>query len=403
MAKNLFLSMIVFLVMASMAIKAQTFTNYTTAEGLPSNAVNGVAVDGNDVKWFATQAGVARFDNQFWTTYTTANGVIDNFINCIAVDIYNRVWVGTDIGVSRYDGTQWTSFTTANGLVNDMINYIAPDKNGSIWICTSSGLSNFDGTNWTNYTPAQGLPNDLVSCGRVDNLGFGWFGTWIGGLAKHTNSGFTIFTTADSLADNNILSIAVDQHNNKYIGTYSGITVFDSLDQWIVNYRQTEGLLNNFVKDLAFDSRGTLWTGLYDDYTMEGGITSFDGTNWVSYTIADGLVNTLVRRLAVDMQNYVWVATANGVSRFTQVYSGIGRANGKNFSIIPNPASDHIIIDISHFPVHLDLYDLTGKNQISCELAASSNKIDIRSLVPGIYFLKLTADSKSSVSKLIVR
>lgn len=87
-------------------VHAQTFTNYTTNEGLPDNNVNGVAIDTSDVKWFGTQAGVAKFNDTTFTVYTTANGLIDNYINCIAADKNNNVWAGTDYGVSRFDGSQ---------------------------------------------------------------------------------------------------------------------------------------------------------------------------------------------------------------------------------------------------------------------------------------------------------
>ncbi|MCX6269297.1 MAG: hypothetical protein NTW16_18415, partial [Bacteroidetes bacterium] len=54
--------LLIILTLTGSVVQAQQFTNYTTANGLPSINVNGVAVDGNNLKWIGTQAGVARFD-----------------------------------------------------------------------------------------------------------------------------------------------------------------------------------------------------------------------------------------------------------------------------------------------------------------------------------------------------
>ena len=97
---------------------AQEFTNYTTSNsGLPDNYINGgVAIDQNNDKWFGTGAGVAKFDDDSWTVYTTADGLTDDYTTCISVDVNNNIWVGTDLGANKFDGTSWTSYTSADGF-----------------------------------------------------------------------------------------------------------------------------------------------------------------------------------------------------------------------------------------------------------------------------------------------
>ena len=43
-------------------IHAQTFTNYTTADGLVDNNVLCATTQGNGVMWFGTQNGISKFD-----------------------------------------------------------------------------------------------------------------------------------------------------------------------------------------------------------------------------------------------------------------------------------------------------------------------------------------------------
>ena len=90
---------------------AQTFTNYTTADGLLSDNVNCLAIDGSGSVWFGTQSGVSVFNGSTWTNHTTTTdpGLADNNIQAIYVSGIGDVWVGTDFGASVYSGGSWVT------------------------------------------------------------------------------------------------------------------------------------------------------------------------------------------------------------------------------------------------------------------------------------------------------
>jgi ligand-binding sensor domain-containing protein len=391
------------LLFTSLGTKAQDFTNFTSADGLPSDVVTGVAIDGNNVKWFATLSGVARFNDTAWTVYKLSGGLIDTNTTCIAADASNNIWVGTYSGVSKYDGTNWTSYTSADGLVNDMVNYILADHLGNIWFGTNGGLSKFDGTTWTNFTSSSGLPADMVSylaCDASNNI---WIGTSIGGLAVYDGTTFTTYTTADSLPENNINAIAIDSLGYKYIGTYSGgIAVFNSSNLWVKTLRATDGLYNNYIQDLAINQKQNLWVGAYADYQHEGGITKYDGSTYTSYSDTNGLVNVYIKRIAVDQQNNLWIATAGGVSKFTDKNLGVENLSKTVWKIYPNPATANIYINCAS-SLNVVIMDITGKKLMERFVATPSSGMDVSMLNPGIYFVTLTMSGKQYVSKLIIR
>jgi ligand-binding sensor domain-containing protein len=62
---------------------------------------------------------------------------------------------------------------------------------------------------------------------------------------------------------------------------------------------------------VAVAADGVLWAG-----TLEQGVSRFDGSNWITYTVEDGLANNTVREIAVDLEGGVWFGTVNGVSYF---------------------------------------------------------------------------------------
>jgi ligand-binding sensor domain-containing protein len=60
---------------------------------------------------YTEEIGVYRYDGQSWTHFTTADGLVDNKICAITIGPDGNVWFGSfDQGLSRFDGTAWTSY-----------------------------------------------------------------------------------------------------------------------------------------------------------------------------------------------------------------------------------------------------------------------------------------------------
>ncbi|MFZ1559179.1 MAG: T9SS type A sorting domain-containing protein [Saprospiraceae bacterium] len=64
-----------------------------------------------------------------------------------------------------------------------------------------------------------------------------------------------------------------------------------------------------------------------------------------------------------------------------------------DFSIYPNPASDHITIETSH-PCKIEMYDITGHKVLTTSTSyENSTYVDIADLKNGLYFVKCTTSS----------
>jgi ligand-binding sensor domain-containing protein len=127
-----------------------TYVRYTTNDGLVSNVVSTVAIDGMEHKWFGTNGGVNEFDDTHWITYTVGNsGLVSNLVSAIAIDSEGNKWFGTAGGVSKLDNANsWTTYTISNsGLVNNFVFAIAIDNGGNKWFGTAGGVSKLDNTN----------------------------------------------------------------------------------------------------------------------------------------------------------------------------------------------------------------------------------------------------------------
>ena len=66
-------------------------------------------------------------------------------------------------------------------------------------VCVEGGLVKFDDTNWTVYdTSNSGLPINAVRCIAIDDSNNKWIGTWGGGGAKFDGIDWKVFNSSNS-------------------------------------------------------------------------------------------------------------------------------------------------------------------------------------------------------------
>ncbi len=390
---------LVFCLFLSGNMMAQTFTSFTTADGLPDNFINGgVAVDQSNNIWIGTANGVAMYNGITWTSYHVGDGIADEYINCIAVDGNDDVWIGTDVGVSVYDGTNWTTYTTVDGLVENAVNSIAGDIDGSVWFGTTSGVSNFNGTIWTTYNTAGGFPTDLITTIHIDAAGNKWFGTWENGVIKYDGSIYTQIDTLDGMQSQYISCIAVDNSGNMLAGTLYGISRFNSSLVWTDSISQATGIYNNYIMDIDIASDGTIWISMFVDYLLDGGVSWSNGGPWVSYNTVNGIADHLVKKMAIDNTGSVWVSTGAGITKISDYTGTAAILSGTIPLFYPNPTSGILNFNQGYSSVYV--YDMTGRLVFNADNAAFA---DLSELPAGYYSVSLTNENgKTSREKLCI-
>lgn len=390
--------------LAATCTQAQTFTTYTTTDGLINNTTHSVDVDANDAVWFGTQEGISSFDGNTWTSYTDADGLVHNTVFAIMIDSNGDLWAGTDFGFSIYDGNNWTTYTTDDGLEDNRIKCFFEDSQGLMWMGHNDGASSFDGSDFSNYTTADGLPFGGVNHISEANNGDIWMGTGLGGCHVFDGSDFTELNEDDGLISNSVRSIAVDESNNKWVATNEGITVFDNDDMFAVDHDDVFTLPEpheiNPIEDVKIDSQGRVWAGVYVDYLVTvGGVSLYSGGVWTDYDEEDGLAGPNVSQLAIDSQDDVWVATSTGVTKIGEVPIGIEETESTALAVYPNPTSGifNLVSNTSHKQVQV--HNMLGQQVFSGVLRLGVSTIDLSNVAPGTYVVS----AEDRVQKLIIR
>jgi len=170
--------------------------------------------------------------------------------------------------------------STAHGLSQSNVTCIAQDVQGYIWIGTDAGLNRYDGYEFKVYEyedrDPYSLPSSAIRCLFVSSDDVLWIGTFGGGLARYSAEidGFiryqNIAGDVTTIADNEILAISEDQHQNIWIGTEAGglnrLSFTIGLEHPVITRFSADdpaGISHNYVHALCSATNGDLIIGTW--------------------------------------------------------------------------------------------------------------------------------------------
>ena len=200
--------------------------------------MNALLEDRNGDIWFGTNGcGVRRYHpaTATFTNFTTEQGLGSEAIQCILEDKAGNLWFGERAGgVSRYDAAAGR-FTRFNGgaCLSAHIMAITEDRTGNIWFANLyNGLCRYTPASgvFAHFTEAEGLCHNNVTCLYQDTKGNLWFGSDAGnaggtggGLCRYDGKSFTRFTTKDGISQMNVWTIVEAPDGIIWVGTKGGL------------------------------------------------------------------------------------------------------------------------------------------------------------------------------------
>lgn len=139
--------------------------NYSQASGLGSDWIGAMARDTRGDLWIATQAGFSRMRGGRITNFTTANGLSSNAVTTLLARPGGMLLVGTeDHGWDVWNGHTFRQVKDA-GSELAAIHAILDDRMGHLWLETGTGIARCDANeledavcpHWIEFGPADGL------------------------------------------------------------------------------------------------------------------------------------------------------------------------------------------------------------------------------------------------------
>lgn len=135
---------------------------------------------------------------------------------------------------------------------------------------------NADKLQFNRLSVEDGLPNDYVHKICRDAKGYLWFATSYG-LCRYDGSRMRAFFKEEmQLNSNFVANILIDRHENLWICTDSGVSVYNDHMQSFTNLNELAGTdIRNEVTAIEEDSRGVVWIGV-----NEQGVYVVDPATW---------------------------------------------------------------------------------------------------------------------------
>ena len=275
-------------------------------EELDSAKINKIILDREENIWIATDRnGVGMLtDGKFKVTkYGVAS-------NSILEDLSGRIWIGTDNGVHCYINDLEITNPLTYYTKNLRIRHLGLASDGDILVCCYTKPSQI------RYNPKNGA---------IKN-----------------------WTTDDGLAGNKVRVAVETAPDEIYVGTTTGLSIIHS-DGHIKNFKQIDGLENEYVMCIYKDSNNIVWIG-----TDGGGIYLMKNETIIArITSEDGLVGNVIFKIIQDKGGAYWICTGSGISycknfdsahsiptSFENLNSENGLGTDSVFQVIPDTADN---------------------------------------------------------------
>ena len=155
-----------------------SWTHYTTDDGLLHNRIYGFGQSPDGKVWAGTPWGLSWFDGTKWESYGDGiPGEKPQRFQVAGEDLWCAYRPPAPTGVSRYDGATWHTYTKDDGLASNLVLHILPASDGTVWLATQGGISRFSPVTqtWSSYTQDAGIaPGDIERLWEKEGGGIGY-------------------------------------------------------------------------------------------------------------------------------------------------------------------------------------------------------------------------------------
>ena len=323
------------------------FENITLKDGLPSNRINDCAKDYFGFIWFATDAGICRYDGIRSTVFTSEANI------GLTEDTFQHLYVKSkdEILFLSYSG-QLYCYQYSKGcfvnysiqkkeLKNKSLTSIYKDRNNWFWFSTSNGMIKTDSdiSLIKEYLLKDEDKNPTVTNAIIsiceDNNGK----LWLGMLSRAI---FMFDPKSETFSNKGLKNIVpLHQQVNEFISFPDSNFIFAatggegllkininnfSVKKWKWNKDNLNTLPSDRISTLAAQGDSILWIGTID------GLASLNLKNGIIKRYLNkvqdpySITSNVIQDLFIDSQNILWVSTFGGIAklvlspdRFTKV------------------------------------------------------------------------------------
>jgi diguanylate cyclase (GGDEF)-like protein len=385
---------------------------YGVSRGLPSDrCARALFEDREGSLWVGfLDAGVAQLRDGKFSVFGTPEGLSGNYTGNVLQAQDGTMWIGADDkGIDRLlpDG-RVEVWDQRKGLPNQAVYSLLQTRDGSLWVGYRQGtlarvhdgqvsiyhdseaadssinslLEDREGTLWIGFE-GKGLARfdhghiqHLTDTGRVAALALSTDGAlWVGldgdGAQRIDHGVTTIFTTANGLRSDHVMSLYADPDGSIWAGTQSG-GLSHIRDGRVVTWTPDQDMPDSAIGSIIGDNDGSLWfggdTGIFRIAKSELSQPAGSPTRAVHpvlYGTADGLRSreTLYGSMPCAWKSRdgrLWFGTIEGVAVIDPAHIPVN-------TVVPPVWIEHVELDSRAIPLedHIRLGPGSGNLEVS--------------------------------------
>jgi hypothetical protein len=298
-------------------------------EGFKGKKFHAAVVNGNNRKWFLTDAGIVG--GNYDILPKNSKIPVDNLNNLVYELSYEGpgIWITSENGVTFASvpvdtNSKATTYLTSNsGIISDTVLSVAVGRNNLRWFGTDKGISALYDGKWLAAEYLEKYPEwmfmdfPITAMATTLNGDSLYVATAGAGVTRVFRNDVDAISGASEIApwgpieipSYSVYSLCITRDGTQWFGTDKGVARhvgYNTLENWTV-FNIDNGLVNNFVQAIAVDPEGKLWFG------TKGGVSVYDGSEWTSYTTEDGLISNNILSIMVDKNGSTYLGTDNGI------------------------------------------------------------------------------------------
>ncbi|WP_162558682.1 hybrid sensor histidine kinase/response regulator transcription factor [Robertkochia solimangrovi] len=318
------------------------FEYFSVESGLSNNIITDVVQDSLGYIWIATNDGLNRYNGNTFLNFKTENEsenkLVYNFIEQLKLNDQGELYIVTGAGLNIYNPKteSFRLYDTSNGLIGNGLSCMEFGKNEElIFGIYEVGLQIFDPKNPEKRILLNFNENDdnTISSNRISDIQLQgkntlWVSTYDNGLNKIDYATKSVrrvpFGDRDDYGLKSINCMYLDNKDNLWLGTKSGIMVFTSDNERIhipAGNDQNRELSDNEVLAFEVDDSGKMWVGIRNgglnivDLEAYRNDAESDAIQWfLPNQNGTSVYNRTVSCLTKDKENNMWIGTSLGLN-----------------------------------------------------------------------------------------
>lgn len=397
--KLLFLALFIYAMNYGLMAQNPFIQNYTSYEGLPSNNVYQIYQDSKRFIWFATDAGVARFDGSVFIHFSKHNGLSCNDVVRIKEDSRGRIWFfNMDATLNFYkDGIMYNGHNTPflDSLTTiELFRNFFEDSDRTIYFFNNRQreIYTLDSNNYVHkqkfksvpiLSPSSPIPVETMDFRHLQRASDGWLYMFtITGLFRFRSFPDDFELVQDSVKYKFVF--AEPGENSFIVSGGSGNSDYDIWrlkdDIHIDNSYPPLVIHTEFVSSVFEDSDGYVWISTFDM-----GVFCYQGNHLIRH-----LNITDAQSVMQDHEGNIWISSLkDGVFKINpnlnqQVHYGRNNFDDKEVLALTNHIQNGVWISNGN-----KIFLLQDKNILGLDFQNEQNnlnqilQIDENTLVAG--------------------